>query len=272
VAPGTSNITAKQASVTSPAAVLTVTGATHFTVSSPVNALAGTSFSVTIFAEDQFNTVVPGYTGTAHFTSTDPLAILPVNSTLTNGTGTFQVTLKTIGSQTYTATDTVTASITGTSNPVTVGSGLATHLHVTMPGLATVGVATSVNVVALDQFNNPVTGFTGTVHFTSSDASAVLPANTTLTAGAGTFPVTFKTVGSQTVTATDTVTATITGTSNADIVSSGVVTHFIVAGSPSVSAGTAFSLAVEAADRRRRLSRISTTRSPNPSLRGLYRN
>ncbi|HTA56525.1 MAG TPA: Ig-like domain-containing protein, partial [Candidatus Baltobacteraceae bacterium] len=248
VAPGTSNITAKQGSVTSPAAVLTVTGATHFTVSSPVNAIAGTSFSVTIFAEDQFNTVVPGYTGTVHFTSTDPLAILPANSTLTNGSGNFQVTLKTIGSQTYTATDTVTSSITGTSNPVTVGSGLATHFQVTVPGIATVGVATSVNVVALDQFNNAVTTYAGTVHFTSSDASAILPANTTLTSGAGTFPVTFKTAGSQTVTATDTVTATITGTSNADLVSTGTATHLALVTLPSVTAGVPLTVVVEALD------------------------
>ena len=248
VAPGTSNITAKQGAVTSPAAVLTVTGATHFTVSSPVNAIAGTSFSVTIFAEDQFNTVVPGYTGTVHFTSTDPLAILPANSTLTNGSGNFQVTLKTIGSQTYTATDTVTSSITGTSNPVTVGSGLATHFQVTVPGIATVGVATSVSVSALDQFNNLVTTYAGTVHFTSTDASAVLPANTTLTSGSGTFPVTFKTAGSQTVTATDTVTATITGTSNADLVSTGTATHLALVTLPSVTAGVPLTVVVEALD------------------------
>jgi hypothetical protein len=36
--------------------------------------------------------------------------------------GTFSATLKTVGPQTITATDTVTASITGTSNSITVSS------------------------------------------------------------------------------------------------------------------------------------------------------
>jgi hypothetical protein len=248
VAPGSTNITAAQGAVTSPAAVLTVTGATHFAISSPTNAIAGNAFSVNVFAEDQFNNVVPGYTGTVHFTSSDPLAILPANSTLTSGVGIFQVTLKTLGSQTYTATDTVTSSITGTSNPVTVGSGAATHFQVSLPGNATVGTATNVNVAALDQFNNVVAGYAGTVHFTSSDGAAVLPANTTLTNGSGTFPVTFKTLGSQTVTATDTVTSSITGTSNAITVGSGTATHFLVAATPSVTAGTPFNLTVTALD------------------------
>jgi outer membrane autotransporter protein len=51
------------------------------------------------------------------------------------------------------------------------------------------------------------------VHFTSSDGSAVLPANATLTNGVGTFTATLKTAGTQTITATDTATASITGTS-----------------------------------------------------------
>ena len=248
VSPGTSNITAKQGAVTSPAAVLTVTGATHFAVSSPVNIIAGTPFSITIFAQDQFNNLVPGYTGTVHFTSSDPLAVLPANSTLTNGSGNFQVTLKTVGSQTYTATDTVTSSITGTSNPVTVGTGGVTHFQVALSGSAVVGSTDSLQVVALDQFGNAVPGYTGTVHFTSTDPAAVLPANTTLTGGVGTFSVTFKTTGSQSVTATDTVTSTITGTSNAITVVSGAATHFQVAVPGIATVGVATSVNVVALD------------------------
>ncbi len=246
--PGTSNITAKQGAVTSPAALLTVTGATHFAVSAPGSVIAGTAFNVSVFAADQFNNVVPGYTGTVHFTSTDGAAVLPANTTLTNGSGLFQVTLKTLGSQTVTATDTVTASITGTSQAITVGSGLATHFQVSMPGSATVGTATSVTVTALDQFNNVASGYTGTVHFTSSDGSAVLPANSTLTSGSGTFPVTFKSVGSQTVTATDTATLSITGTSNSVTVGTGAATHFLVTAPGAATAGTPFNVSVTALD------------------------
>ena len=58
-------------------------------------------------------------------------------------------------------------------------------------------------VTALDAYNNTATGYGGTLQFGSNDSAAVLPANTTLTAGVGTFSVTLKTAGSRTVTATD---------------------------------------------------------------------
>ncbi|MGA3882053.1 hypothetical protein ACPCYY_19660, partial [Bacillus pumilus] len=60
--------------------------------------------------------VATGYTGTVHFTSTDGIAVLPADTTLTNGVGTFSETLDTAGSQTITATDTAHGAITGTSN------------------------------------------------------------------------------------------------------------------------------------------------------------
>src|SRR5262249_24755763 len=71
---------------------------------------------------------------------------------------------------------------------------------------------------ALDQFNNTATGYAGTVHFTSSDGMATLPADSSLTAGTGTFNATLKTVGNQTIAATDTANANITGASNAIVV------------------------------------------------------
>ena len=95
--------------------------ATHFTVSAPVSAIPNTSFSFTVSALDQFNNPPTSYPGTVHFTSTDVAGILPVDSTLSGGTGTFNATLKTPGSQTITATDTSNSSITGTSNAIAVG-------------------------------------------------------------------------------------------------------------------------------------------------------
>ena len=77
--------------------------------------------------------------------------------------------------------------------------GPATHFLVSAPASATAGSAFSFTVTAQDQFNNPTTGYAGTVHFTSSDGSAVLPANSTLTNGAGTFSATLKTAGNQTI-------------------------------------------------------------------------
>jgi hypothetical protein len=190
--------------------------ATHFSVMAPANATSGTAFNFTVTALTASNTTATGYTGTVHFTSSDGAATLPANSTLTNGTGTFSATLNTVGNQTITATDTVTATITGTSGTITVSaSAPATHFSVTAPANATSGTAFNFTVTALTATNTTATGYTGTVHLASSDDSAVLPANSMLTNGTGTFSATLKTLGNQTITATDTVTMSITGTSGA---------------------------------------------------------
>jgi hypothetical protein len=69
-------------------------------------------------------------------------------------------------------------------------------------------------VTALDASNNPTSNYSGTVHFTSTDGKAQLPANTTLTSGSASLAATLITAGNQTITATDTVTVAQTGNSN----------------------------------------------------------
>lgn len=192
----------------------TSSSATHFLVMSAANIVTpGTAFSITVTALDASNNVVTIYSGTVHFTSSDGQAVLPANSTLANGTGTFSAALKTAGAQTVTATDTVTG-ISGTSSSISV-SGAATHFSVTAPGTVTTGTAFNFTVTALDTSNNVVTSYSGTMHFTSTDTQAVLPANSTLTNGTESFSATLNTAGAQAITATDTLTASITGTSNA---------------------------------------------------------
>jgi hypothetical protein len=93
------------------------------------------------------------------------------------------------------------------------GPPVLTRFSVTAPATASTGAAITVTVTALDQFGATFPGYAGTVHFTSTDGAAALPANSTLTAGVGTFPATLNTAGNQTITATDTVTTSITGTS-----------------------------------------------------------
>jgi hypothetical protein len=70
-----------------------------------------------------------------------------------------------------------------------------------------VGTTQSITVTALDPYGNVATSYSGTVVLTSTDARAsFLPSSYTFTAadrGAHTFRVTFQTIGSQTVTATD---------------------------------------------------------------------
>jgi uncharacterized protein (TIGR03437 family) len=233
---------------TSGTVTVNAAAATKFVVTASSPQTAGTAFNITVTALDQFNNTSTGYVGTVHFTSTDASATLPANSTLTNGTGTFSVTLKTPGTRAITATDTVTSSITGTSSSITVNPAAATTFVVTAPTPHTAGTAFNFTVTALDQFANTATGYTGTVHFTSTDGLATLPADSTLTNGVGTFSVTLKTAGNQTITATDTLTPSITGTSNTITITPAAATHFSVSAPGSAVQNNAFNFTVTALD------------------------
>src|SRR5262249_40223104 len=95
-------------------------------------------------------------------------------------------------------------------------------LEITGPSSPTHNVAASYTVTARDAFGNIATGYRGTIHFTSSDGAAALPANYKFTAGDNgvhTFNVTFQTTGSQSLTATDTVTSSIKGSVTVTVVS-----------------------------------------------------
>jgi hypothetical protein len=94
----------------------------HVSVSPPAFIPAGTSFNFTVTALDASNSTVTSYSGTLHFTSTDPHAQLPTDSTLVSGSKVFSAKLTAAGSQTITATDKATPAITGSSNSINVGA------------------------------------------------------------------------------------------------------------------------------------------------------
>src|SRR5712691_12676424 len=58
-----------------------------------------------------------------------------------------------------------------------------THLRVEAGSPQTAGSSCFVPVTALDQDNQTVPSYTGTVHFTSTDGAATLPADYTFTGG-----------------------------------------------------------------------------------------
>jgi len=178
--------------------------------------IAGTPFNIRIEARDQFNNVATGFTSTATITSSGTLS---AGGTTTN----FSAGVLTTHSVTITSaqsTTTLTAANgpnNGTSNQFSVGPGATSTLEVSgIPNPAGAGVPHSFTVRARDSFGNTTPGYTGTVAFTSSDSSATLPSNYAFTApdaGVRVFTpgVTFATLGTQSVTATDTVTPAITG-------------------------------------------------------------
>ena len=103
------------------------------------------------------------------------------------------------------------------------------------------GASLSYSVTALDAFNNIVTGYTGTIHFTSTDGVAVLPGDYTFVAGdAGTysFGVTLVTAGSRGLTVTDTGNSSING-SGSVLVAPTAATHFSASAAASTMADAA---------------------------------
>src|SRR5262249_30979397 len=105
----------------------------------------------------------------------------------------------------------------GTQAAITITAAAPARFGVSgFPSPATAGIAGTFTVVAQDAFGNRSSSYPGTVHFTSTDALAVLPANYTFTAADGgmhtfTNGAPLFTAGSRTITATDTVTSSQTG-------------------------------------------------------------
>jgi hypothetical protein len=217
-------------------------GTTHFSVTpTSFTPPAGAPFNIFVTALDASNSPVASYSGTVQFTSSDPQAVLPHNSTLSNGAGSFSVTLKTSGSQTITATDTAMTSIAGTAILTNVTAGPATHFAVTTPPNATARASIPVAVIALDAYNNFLNTYSGTVHFTSTDSKAILPPDATLPPnGTGNFSATLETLGNQTITATDKSIPSLTGSSTSIGVAAAAALTINPAPPPSGTIGTSY--------------------------------
>jgi hypothetical protein len=185
----------------------------------PAGQITGTSLNVTVNAVDTYWNLVSS-TRRIFFTSSDTNAVIPASDPLVGGQKIFTMTFKTAGIWMITATDTnATPFATGIGSSVTVSPGTAAQLQVLMPGETSApGTATgkygtpnaqnagapfSVTVNAVDANWNLISTDMDTVAITSSDSSAILPANAALVAGTKMFNVTFETGGSQTITAMD---------------------------------------------------------------------
>jgi hypothetical protein len=216
---------------------------------------AGNAGSFTVTAINFDGTTDTGYTGTVHFTSSDGQAVLPADYTFTPadaGVHTFSAILKTAGSQAITATDTATNAVTGTDGGITVNPAAASKMTVAdFPSRWTAGVAGNFTVTLTDSYGNIATSYAGTVHLTSSDARAILPANYTFTAndaGSHTFSATLKTAGTQSITAKDTMTDSLNSTESGITVNPAAASKFIISAPASVNAGVPFSLTLTVED------------------------
>ena len=241
---------AASAAITGSLALSIRPSAASLEVTIPATATAGQSFAVTVTARQADGSIATGHQGTVHFASSDTASgvVLPPDSALANGQGTFAATLTKAGSQTVTVTD--SANLLTSSATTAVSAGHATALTVTSTATPTAGVSFSFTVAAQDQFGNADSTYAGRVRFTSSDTSSgvVLPADSTLSGGVGTFPATLTKAGSQTITATDTATASIAGVGTVSVRAASA-TRLVLTSTATPTAGAGFSFTVTAKDR-----------------------
>jgi hypothetical protein len=217
-------------------------------------ALAGDQVSVTVTARLPDGTPATTYTGRVHFTSTDPVAVLPPDYTFTaadQGTHTFQVSLRRAGTQQVTITDSASATLTGHFSVLVSPADTSQFLVASFPTPTRAGSVNTFTVSTRDAYGNPTTTYRGTVHFSSTDPQAVLPDDYTFTAddnGTHGFAAVLETAGAQTITAADLLTAGIQG-SQTITVTPGPVAALVVTGFPSPTvAGSVQTFTVTAAD------------------------
>jgi hypothetical protein len=169
----------------------------------------GQTVTFTVTAKTASGNVATGYTGTVHFRSSDPGAVLPADYTFTaadKGVHTFSVTFGTAGPQIVMADDAAQPTVAGSAG-LTVGQPAATQFAIKIASPPTAGQPDTVTVTAVDAYGNAIPGYQGTVHFSSTDLAAVLPGDYTFSAadhGSHTFAVTLNTAGPEFVRVTDT--------------------------------------------------------------------
>ncbi len=228
--------------------------------------VAGTFSDFTATALDRFGNVATGYKGTVRITSTDAQAGEPGDYTFTsgskadNGVHTFVQgsQLKTAGSQSVIATDTVSKSITGRQTNIVVVAAAASKFAITgHPATTVAGTKNNFTVFATDAYGNRSNNYTGTVAFTSSDplvsgGNGLPNQYSFLASDAGIHAFTngaqLKTAGVQAISVTD-LTTGFTGSQTGILVTATVGSGLTLAGFPNpTTAGAPGTFVVTARD------------------------
>jgi hypothetical protein len=233
-----------------------------YVFATPSSVTAGTSFSFRITAVDTFGNVETGYTGTTHFAAStaDTQAVLPPDYTFTAADA---------GAHTFSATLFRTQSILSPTTPVITATDAAAHISVStsmnllsltpnsltmvgVPNLTSAGADMNIIVAALDVYGNAAMSYAGTVHFSSSDTQASLPADYTFTSadrGAHSFFATLKTAGTQSLAVTDTANPAFFSSKSSITVVPGMPTIWIVSSMPTTTvAGAVVTFTLTAMD------------------------
>ena len=185
-------------------------------ISAPATTAAGADLPVTVTVLDKAGLVKTDFVGAVVLGSSDARgSSVTYNFTAADaGVHTIATGLRlvTAGPQSISATS---PFVGAASQLETVATGPAARLvmSTTTPGVVA-GTDSSFRLATLDAFGNMGADYAGTVHFSSSDVQAGLPADYTFTAadsGVHNFTVNLKTANSQYVAATDSLNSALNG-------------------------------------------------------------
>jgi hypothetical protein len=228
-------------------------GATQLVLTTiPASTTAGSSFNITVTAKDSNGNTSTSYAGSVSITSSDGIAGLPLASTLTSGTKTFAVTLKTAGSQTVSAGD---GSLSVTSSAITVNPAAydVTHSGVTT-SLSSLnsGSTLTATLTAKDTYGNAnPSGLPAiaSIAFTSTATGGTGTFGTVTNAGSGVYTSVFTAVNSGSVTIGATISAVAVSTNSTVSIGAGGATQLVLSSVPSsTTAGSSFNITVTAKD------------------------
>ena len=209
-----SSITGKKEGITVNAGTADNWMTTAASTASAVTANGSDSSTITVTVKDSYGNPISGKTVTMEQGSGSSVITTVHGTSQADGTAVF--TAKSTKAETVV----YTVKVDGTTLDVTAAidfiPGPADKLNITSVGTQTAGIPFDVTVTVWDSYENIVTGYTGTIQLTSTDAKAVLPgSHDFIEADKGVYTysgIILKTAGVQTVTATDTSYGSITGT------------------------------------------------------------
>ena len=180
--------------------VTNLAGAVGFNVATPATTTAGSVLPTTVTIVGADGNRVPDFQGVVFITSNDAASNTTFSYRFTAadaGVHTFNnIRLVTLGDQTIS----ISAPQMATATRTVAVTPAVTRLAVDAQTALTAGEAFNLTVTAYDAVGNVSTGYASTIHFSTADVQAGLPADYTFTstdAGVHTFTVTLKTAGQQ---------------------------------------------------------------------------
>jgi FlgD Ig-like domain len=228
----------------------------------PTTQQAGTPFTLTLRAVDQYWNLVSGVNDRVSLGSTDAFAGMPAETTLANGQRLFPIRLFRTGPQRVWAADVDNPAMhPDTSTAVNVTGGPFAKVLILAPGESpapgtatgrtgtatdqSINYAFTVTTLATDAWWNPVGGVTDVVHITSDDPLATLPPNQAMVDGRADLTMRLARGGYNQILVSDVTNPSRTGSSTqVRAISSGF--HLEAAVSPaSAAAGAPFTLTVK---------------------------